>query len=87
MNFLEQEITVTQIDLDDLNHVNNVIYVKWIQEIAKNHWRNLVSNEILNNYYWVLLEHQIQYHHRPCQLHTLSLRYRVSGLLVTLEML
>ena len=35
MNFLEQEITVTEIDLDDLNHVNNVIYVKWIQEIAK----------------------------------------------------
>ncbi len=62
MNFLEQEITVKKNDLDDLNHVNNVRYIKWIQEIAKNHWKNLVSNEILNNYYWVLLEHHIQYH-------------------------
>jgi acyl-CoA thioester hydrolase len=62
MNSLEQEITVTKNDLDDLNHVNNVIYIQWIQEIAKNHWKNLVSNEILNNYYWVLLEHHIQYH-------------------------
>ena len=62
MNSLEQEITVKKNDLDDLNHVNNVRYIKWIQEIAKNHWKNLVSNEILNNYYWVLLEHHIQYH-------------------------
>ena len=61
MNSLEQEITVTKNDLDDLNHVNNVIYVQWIQEIAKNHWKSLVSDEIKDNYYWVLLEHQIKY--------------------------
>ena len=50
-------------DLDDLNHVNNVIYIHWVQEIAKNHWKSLVSNEIIKNYYWVLLEHQIKYLH------------------------
>ena len=61
MNSLEQEITVTKNDLDDLNHVYNVIYVQWIQEIAKNHWKSLVSDEIKDNYYWVLLEHQIKY--------------------------
>ena len=61
MNSLEQEITVTKNDLDDLNHVNNVIYIQWIQEIAKNHWKSLVSDEIKDNYYWVLLEHQIKY--------------------------
>ena len=63
MNSLEQEITVTKNDLDDLNHVNNVIYVQWIQEIAKNHWDVLVSDEIKDNYYWVLLEHHIKYLH------------------------
>ena len=38
MKILEQEITVSKNDLDDLNHVNNVVYINWIQEIAKNHW-------------------------------------------------
>ncbi len=61
MKTLEKEITVSENDLDDLNHVNNVIYIHWLQEIAKNHWKSLVSNEIIKNYYWVLLEHQIKY--------------------------
>ena len=61
MKTLEKEITVSKNDLDDLNHVNNVIYVHWVQEIAKEHWKSLVSNEIIKNYYWVLLEHQIKY--------------------------
>ena len=61
MKILEKEITVSKNDLDDLNHVNNVIYVHWVQEIAKEHWKSLVSNEIIKNYYWVLLEHQIKY--------------------------
>jgi acyl-CoA thioester hydrolase len=61
MKILEKEIAVSINDLDDLNHVNNVVYIDWIQEIAKNHWKSLVSNEIIKNYYWVLLEHQIKY--------------------------
>jgi|TARA_B110000444_G_scaffold254704_1_gene287679 acyl-CoA thioester hydrolase len=60
---LEKHIIVSKNDLDDLNHVNNVIYIHWVQEIAKIHWESLVSNEIINNYYWVLLEHQIKYFH------------------------
>ena len=61
MKTLEQEITVSVDDLDELNHVNNVVYIDWVQDIAKNHWNSLVSNEIKKNYYWVLLEHQIKY--------------------------
>ena len=61
MKILEKEITVSKNDLDDLNHVNNVIYIHWVQEIAKEHWKSLVSNEIIKNYYGVVLEHQIKY--------------------------
>jgi acyl-CoA thioester hydrolase len=61
MKTLEQEITVSVDDLDELNHVNNVVYIDWVQDIAKNHWNSLVSNEIKKKYYWVLLEHQIKY--------------------------
>ena len=61
MKYLEKEIIVSKNDLDDLNHVNNVVYIHWVQQIAKNHWKNLVSNEIIKNYFWVLLEHEIKY--------------------------
>ena len=61
MKVLEKEIIVSKNDLDELNHVNNIKYVNWILEIAKMHWRVLVSDETLRNYHWVLLEHQIKY--------------------------
>ena len=61
MKVLEKKILVSKNDLDDLNHVNNVVYIQWIQKIAKEHWEKLASNKILDNYYWVLLEHQIKY--------------------------
>ena len=63
MKVLEKEIIVSKNDLDELNHVNNIKYVNWILEIAKIHWRSLVSDETLGNYHWVLLEHQIKYLH------------------------
>ena len=61
MKVLEKKILLSKNDLDDLNHVNNVVYIQWIQKIAKEHWEKLASNKILDNYYWVLLEHQIKY--------------------------
>ena len=41
MKVLEKEILVSKNDLDDLNHVNNVVYIQWIQAIAKKHWKSL----------------------------------------------
>ncbi len=49
-------------DLDDLNHVNNVRYVEWIQEISKNHWREVTTEEIRKEMVWVVTNHNISYH-------------------------
>ena len=49
-------------DLDDLNHVNNVRYVEWIQEISKNHWQELTTEEIRKEMVWVVKNHNISYH-------------------------
>ena len=54
-------IAVTKKDLDDLNHVNNVRYVQWVNDIAKAHWEQNASTTILNNYFWVLIKHTIEY--------------------------
>jgi acyl-CoA thioester hydrolase len=53
--------TVTEDDLDDLNHVNNVVYVHWIQEISKKHWQ-AVSKSLAANYIWVVRKHDITYY-------------------------
>ena len=53
--------TVTKGDLDELNHVNNIRYVSWVNDIAQLHWENNSTKTIRNNYYWVLLNHFIEY--------------------------
>ena len=61
MQIFQKEITVSQTDLDQLNHVNNVRYVQWVQDIAEAHWLQNVTKDILDNYFWVLISHHIEY--------------------------
>ena len=61
MQIFETQIKVTNEDLDALNHVNNVRYVKWVNDIAERHWNKNASREIIENHYWVLISHHIQY--------------------------
>lgn len=48
-------------DIDALNHVNNLVYVKWINEASEKHWAILSNAEINKKYYWVCLRHEIDY--------------------------
>jgi acyl-CoA thioester hydrolase len=61
MPIYQTEIIVSQEDLDGLNHVNNIRYVEWVQEIAIAHWQKNVTPEIDQLYFWVLLKHCIEY--------------------------
>ncbi len=61
MQIFESIITVVKNDLDELNHVNNVRYVEWVQEIAKQHWLKKASITTLENYFWVMTNHCIEY--------------------------
>lgn len=56
-----QKIIVRAEDLDELNHVNNVVFVQWVQDVATRHWNELTSPEIRVNYSWVVLKHEIEY--------------------------
>jgi len=57
----EKHITVVEEDLDDLNHVNNVRYVQWVQDIAKEHWEKEATSAVLSEYFWVMINHFIEY--------------------------
>lgn len=57
----EIEINVQDKDLDDLRHVNNVVYVKWIQEVAAAHWQHTAPPEQRQSVVWVVHRHEIDY--------------------------
>lgn len=57
----EQTIKVTKADLDDLQHVNNVRYVQWMEDIAKAHWEERAAREYQDKYLWIVVRHEIDY--------------------------
>ena len=54
-------VRVEPTDLDDQDHVNNVVYVRWVQDAAIAHWRALTTSEIQATVGWALLRHEIDY--------------------------
>ena len=54
-------ITATEADIDELGHVNNAVWVKWIQDIAVAHWDAVASAEQRAAYIWVVTRHEIDY--------------------------
>lgn len=57
----EWRITVKAEDLDNLQHVNNVRYLEWIQEISRRHWESAAPTEWKESYVWVVRNHNITY--------------------------
>jgi len=54
-------LPVLESDIDEMSHVNNVVYVRWVQEVAAAHWATLASAEARQMYLWVVLRHEIDY--------------------------
>jgi acyl-CoA thioester hydrolase len=48
-------------DIDDNGHVNNVVYVRLIQDIATAHWRARAPQNAQARWSWVVLRHEIDY--------------------------
>jgi acyl-CoA thioester hydrolase len=54
-------ISIQKSDIDELGHVNNVVYLRWVQEVAAAHWNFVASSELKTKYSWVVLRHEIDY--------------------------
>lgn len=55
------KIKVSVNDIDTLDHVNNLVYVKWMDDIATTHWNFLTKDNPLPQYVWVVMRHEIDY--------------------------
>ncbi len=47
--------------IDELGHVNNAVWVDWIQQIATAHWAAVAAPEHQAQYVWVVTRHEIDY--------------------------
>lgn len=61
-------VRVVAADIDEMEHVNNTVYLRWVQEVAIAHWRALASAEAQAAIVWVVLRHEIDYK-APALLH------------------
>ncbi len=61
MRAYERRIAATEADIDELGHVNNAVWVRWIQDMATEHWNAIAPAEHRAAYIWVVTRHEIDY--------------------------
>ena len=59
-------IAVQPADIDRQNHVNNTVYVRWIQEVATAHWNAYAPMPARDAIGWVVLRHEVDYKSPAC---------------------
>jgi acyl-CoA thioester hydrolase len=47
--------------IDELGHVNNAVWVQWIQQVAVAHWEAVAAAEHKDAFFWVVVRHEIDY--------------------------
>ena len=61
MNHFKTEIIVSKTAIDTLKHVNNVVYLQWVQEVAEQHWNASTDSASRKKLAWVVVNHFIEY--------------------------
>jgi acyl-CoA thioester hydrolase len=61
LNAYKHALSIQGGDIDALGHVNNVVYLRWVQEAAEAHWNKLSTPAERKDLAWVVLRHEIDY--------------------------
>ncbi|MBB4657896.1 thioesterase family protein [Parvularcula dongshanensis] len=48
-------------DIDALGHVNNAVYVTWVQDAGVEHWFAVAPDAVKARVHWVCLRHEVDY--------------------------
>ena len=54
-------LRVADADIDRQGHVNNVAFVRYVQDAAVAHWRSAASAEVQTAFTWVVRRHEVEY--------------------------
>jgi acyl-CoA thioester hydrolase len=61
MRQFETSFTASAPDIDELGHVNNAVWVRWVQDLATAHWTVAATAEQAAAYVWVVVRHEVDY--------------------------
>lgn len=54
-------LTATAEHIDRMGHVNNAVWVQWMEAVATAHWQALATAEEQSQYAWLVVRHEIDY--------------------------
>jgi acyl-CoA thioester hydrolase len=61
LTMFRHSIAITVDDIDHMGHVNNSVYLKWVQDAVVDYWRSVAPPEAVAQHLWVALKHEISY--------------------------
>ncbi|MHB9878592.1 acyl-CoA thioesterase [Pacificimonas sp. ICDLI1SI03] len=63
MNFaqIDYPLAIQPSHIDHMGHVNNAVYLNWVQEAVIKHWEKFAPDDAQARYLWVALKHSITY--------------------------
>ena len=54
-------IGILPADIDHMGHVNNSVYLKWVQDAVVGYWQTVAPADAVAAHQWVALKHEISY--------------------------
>lgn len=61
-------LTIAAEDIDFMGHVNNAVYLKWVQAATVEHWQRFAPPAAVSAFLWIALKHEVTYR-KPAFLH------------------
>ena len=61
MSRFTKTFTASPDHIDELGHVNNSVWVQWIQDMATAHWNAAAAPAHVEQFFWVVIRHEIDY--------------------------
>ncbi|GAA4010095.1 thioesterase family protein [Sphingomonas swuensis] len=55
------DLTAEPEHIDELGHVNNAVWVQWIQHVATSDWYATAPEQYRDAFVWVVIRHEIDY--------------------------
>ena len=57
----QHDIQIDALDIDFMGHVNNAVYLRWVQDAVISYWQKVAPAEAVAQHLWVALKHEITY--------------------------
>jgi acyl-CoA thioester hydrolase len=55
------DVAIDPSDIDHMGHVNNSVYLKWVQDAVIDYWQSVAPPDAVAKHLWVALKHEITY--------------------------